>query len=100
MYHENGVIIVPNVVVKGDKAKVLYNGVLKNTGANPIYLQVGFGDTWNETQGIEMRKGDEGFEAEIPIKSDEQLKLAFRDSNNLWDNNNGKSYSFEVQGRL
>lgn len=100
MYYENGVIVNPNVIVKGDKATVLYNGILKDSGADTVYLHVGFGNTWTDTKDIEMRKSKEGFEAEIPIKSDEQLKLAFKDCAGNWDNNSGRNYSFEVQGRL
>ncbi|MDP4181562.1 MAG: carbohydrate-binding protein [Bacillota bacterium] len=100
MYYENGVIIAPNVLVKGDNASVIYKGILSNSGAGSVYMHVGYGDKWENTKDLKMRKSDEGFEADIEIASDQPIKFAFKDCANNWDNNSGRNYTFEVQSRL
>ncbi|HEX9061953.1 MAG TPA: carbohydrate-binding protein [Clostridia bacterium] len=100
MYYENGVIIKPNVVANGDEATIMYNGLLSNSGADSVYLHVGYGSDWDNAQYQKMERTGEGFETTIPIKSSEQLKLAFKDSAGNWDNNSGRNYAFEVQTRM
>jgi hypothetical protein len=51
MYYQNGVVIVPNVIVKGDEASISYKGVLSNSGADSIYMRIGYGENW-KTQKI------------------------------------------------
>ena len=99
MYFDNGVVVVPNVIVKGDKASVLYKGILKCSGADEVYMHAGYGEFWDNASDIRMRKSGEGFEAELSINTDKPLKLAFKDSANNWDNNSGRNYTFEVQSR-
>lgn len=100
IYNESGVIITPNVVAKGDRACVLYRGILNNSGADAVYMHVGYGDRWENTSDIRMKKTAQGFEAGLDVTDDRPLKLAFKDSANHWDNNSGRNYTFEVQSRL
>lgn len=99
MYHENGLVVVPNVLVKGDKASVIYKGILKESGADSIFMHVGYGDKWEGKMDIKMRKTEDGFETTLPIMTDSPLKLCFRDSADNWDNNSSRNYTFEVQSR-
>lgn len=99
IYHENGVVVVPNVIVKGDHASVHYKGILTNSGADVVYMHSGYGEFWDNTNDVQMKRTDDGFEAALPIFTDKPLKLAFRDSANNWDNNTGRDYTFEVQSR-
>jgi hypothetical protein len=98
-YPQNGVIIKPNVLAEGDNATVLYKGLLYHSGAQHVIMHAGYGESWNETKDIRMNKTSEGFEASIPVTSHDNLKLAFKDCANNWDNNAGRNYSFEVQNR-
>lgn len=100
MYYENGVFVTPNVLVNGDNASITYKGILNNSGANSVIMRVGFGDNWENISDIEMKKTNDGFEAALPIYSDKNVKLAFKDSANNWDNNGGRNYTFEVQARM
>jgi len=99
MYYKNGLIVTPNVLAEGDKATVIYKGILKESGADEIYMHVGFGEHWHNTQDIKMKKTSEGFETVLPITYDLPLKVAFRDNANNWDNNSSRDYTFEVQSR-
>ena len=98
-YFENGVVVTPNVLVKGDKASVAYKGILKESGADTVYMHVGYGENWKNNQDIKMKKTKEGFETELPIITDLPLQIAFRDSADNWDNNSSKNYTFEIQSR-
>lgn len=99
IYYENGVIVTPNVIVKGDRASVLYKGILKNSGADEVYMHTGYGEFWDNAGDVKMKRTEEGFEAVLPISTDKPLKLAFKDSADNWDNNCGRNYTFEVQSR-
>lgn len=97
IYYENGVVVTPNVLAKGDRASVVYKGILKESGAETVYMHAGYGENWKHLQDIKMKKTKEGFETELPITTDLPLKLAFRDSADNWDNNSNQNYTFEVQ---
>ena len=97
IYKENGVVVTPNVLVKGDTASVVYKGVLKESGADTVYMHAGYGENWRSLQDIKMKKTKTGFETELPITMDLPLQLAFRDSADNWDNNSSRNYTFEVQ---
>lgn len=99
MYYKNGVIITPNVLAEGDKATVTYKGLLYNSGAERVYMHVGYGDKWNKGTDIQMTKTEDSFEATLPITSNDKLNLAFMDGIGNWDNNSGSNYDFEVQER-
>lgn len=99
MYYENGVIIAPNVIAEGDTATVIYKGILRNSGADAVYLHVGYGDNWRSTRDIQMNRTNDGFEARLPVTEYDRLNLAFKDSAGNWDNNSGRNYRFDVQAR-
>lgn len=99
MYPKNGVVIVPNVLAEGDRATILYEGILHNSGADSVYMHVGYGEDWKNTTDVQMRRTSEGFEGEIQVKSNDKLCMAFKDSAGNWDNNGGRNYTFEVQDR-
>lgn len=90
-------VVTPNVLAEGDVATVVYKGILKDSGADEIFMHAGFGEHWHDPKDIKMKKTEEGFETVLPITSEYPLKLAFRDSANNWDNNSSRNYTFEVQ---
>ncbi|WP_010250562.1 carbohydrate-binding protein [Acetivibrio cellulolyticus] len=98
-YIQNGVIIAPNVLAEGDKATVKYKGLLYNSGADAVYMRMGFGSGWTNETNVKMARTQEGFEAEIPVTSTDKLNLAFKDSASNWDNNSGSNYSFNVESK-
>lgn len=105
MYNNNyitqGVTIKPNVIAEGDKVTLSYNGILVKSGADAIWAHIGYGDgpEWHNTSYVKMAKTSEGFEANITVNESKNLNIAFKDSANNWDNNNGNNYIFNVQTR-
>ena len=95
-YFNNGVIVNPSSLVEGDRAQIIYKGLLFSSGADSVYLRTGFGCEWNNVIDIKMSKTAEGFEATVPVTSRESLNLAFKDSASNWDNNYGSNYTFVI----
>ena len=84
-------------LVENTKVKISYTGNLFNQDTDEVYLHYGFGPNWDNTSDVKMEKTDLGFQAEIELVSDEPLYLCFRNSENVWDNNNGQNYMFHIE---
>lgn len=100
--HENlmggGVYVDPTPITAGQKVTVLYNGLLAKSGADQIYLHVGYGDArhWNHLADIPMTRIGWGWEKTIAMTDDSRFNFCFKDSANNWDNNTGHNWSYEV----
>jgi len=97
-YESNGIVISPAVPAKGETARVVYNGLLAQSGADKVYVHVGFGEDWKRSTDYRMnRSGDGyGFEVQIPVAIANTMNLCFKDNANNWDNNSGENYSYNV----
>jgi hypothetical protein len=95
-YAANGIVISPAHPAKGETVRLVYNGLLKNAGAEKLYVHFGFGDNWDKPLDYRMVRTEAGFEALLPVAADEALRVCFRDAVHNWDNNNGQDYSFDV----
>ncbi|MDR9787773.1 MAG: carbohydrate-binding protein [Peptococcaceae bacterium MAG4] len=78
----------------GNEVTIIYNGLLKNSGADQVYLHYGYGDTdrWYDINTIRMDNTHQGFEKTISMKN-HMLNFCFKDSANNWDNNNGHNWT-------
>lgn len=95
-YLANGVIISPTNPHPGEAVKVSYNGLLSISGASNVHARVGFGFEWQNTQDVQMTRTPVGFEATVTANNHDTLCMAFKDSANNWDNNNGLNYNFNI----
>ena len=91
-YNYNGV--TADAVTK-DSISLTYNGLLARSGADSVYAVCGYGNSWTDQNVIKMSRTGQGFQATIPAK-DPLVNIAFKDSANNWDNNNGQNYTFNV----
>ena len=83
----------PARVRRGDTVKINYQGLLKDSGANEVYLHYGV-DNWHKTNTVQMNRTEDGsFEAEIKADGNHELNLCFKDSAGNWDNNNGSNWT-------
>lgn len=87
-YEKNGV----HVYSGSDRIRVVYDGLLPQSGATDVYARVGFGANWSNLYDYKMHKTSTGFEAVIPIQPGESPQVAFKDCANNWDNNSGENY--------
>lgn len=84
-------------LVENTKVKISYTGSLFNQGSDNVFLHYGFGLNWDNVSDVQMEKTDLGFQAEIELISSDSLNLCFRNSENVWDNNNGQNYIFNIE---
>ena len=52
---------------------------------------------WDNVNDIEMDKTELGFQAEINLLEGDSFNFCFRNENNIWDNNDGKNYIFNLE---
>ena len=95
--------LVKNVFFNTDKlienttVKISYTGTLFQDNSNDVFIHYGFGTNWEDLSEIKMEKTELGFQAELKLLPYETFNFCFRNSSNLWDNNNGLNYIFSIE---
>ncbi|MBR3325538.1 MAG: hypothetical protein IKG14_05815 [Clostridia bacterium] len=84
-------------LVENSTVKISYTGKLYQSDYGKVFVHYGFGEDWHNTNEIEMKKTELGFQAEIDLISTDSLNLCFRTSNNEWDNNENANYTFNIE---
>ncbi|HBF37676.1 MAG TPA: carbohydrate-binding protein [Firmicutes bacterium] len=95
---ENAISWEPTEPRTNDTLNIQYRGLLKESGANEVYLHYGF-DSWNRAVStIKMDKQDDGnFRTTIKAEDAHEMNLCFKDSADNWDNNNGYNWNLPLQ---
>lgn len=96
--YPGGVVVDPTPITAYDEITVLYNGLLAQSGAEQVYLRVGFGDArnWHNISDLRMSRTGWGWVKTLEMPDASRFNFCFRDSANNWDNNNGINWSFEI----
>lgn len=84
-------------LIENTKVKISYTGTLFQDGSDEVYLHYGYGLQWDGVNDIKMEKSELGFQAEIDLIESDSLNFCFRNSNNIWDNNEGNNYIFPIE---
>ena len=84
-------------LIENTKVKISYTGKLFEQESSEVFLHYGFGLNWDNTSEIKMEKTELGYQAEVELMESESLNVCFRNSQNVWDNNDGKNYVFEIE---
>lgn len=96
-YLDQRVDVVPSPSLKDRHATITYDGLLKQSGADKVYLYYGF-DGWNNTCTKEMRREPNGaFNHSVSMKGASECNFCFKDSANNWDTNNGWNWSTDIR---
>ncbi|MDI3534481.1 MAG: hypothetical protein PWQ82_846 [Thermosediminibacterales bacterium] len=95
--NEAPVTVTPTPLTFGDEATVLYNGFLGNQPGE-IYLHKGYGrnDSWKDIEDIKMTKTPRGWKATFKVNDRSRLNMCFKNDRNVWDNNYGHNWSYEI----
>lgn len=95
---EGDVTVAPVPVTFGEDITVQYQGMLARSGAEQVYLHMGYGpaERWQFISDIPMEKVGNTWEAKFEITDDSRLNFCFKDNAGNWDNNNGRNWSLEV----
>ena len=85
-------------LVENSKVKISYTGMLfQDASTEEVSIHYGFGLNWDNVNDIEMDKTELGFQAEINLLEGDSFNFCFRNENNIWDNNDGKNYIFNLE---
>jgi hypothetical protein len=95
-YRQNGITIFPATPHAHDDVKIIYNGLLPQSGAAEVWAHVGYGETWENAHDYPMIKTWHDFETVVPVQPATTLNIAFKDCAGNWDNNSGNNYSFVI----
>lgn len=80
-----------------DVIRINYRGLLRNAGAQEVYLHYGL-DGWDTAvKTIPMQKRDDVFTAEIAANGARVVNFCFKDAAGNWDNNNGENWVVRLQ---
>jgi hypothetical protein len=94
---QNAVLFDTDDLIEGRTAKLIYKGTLAEQGAEEVYIHFGFGLLWDNLQEVKLTKVEDGFEANIEMKSFDSINFCFRDDKNNWDNNEGQNFSTPIK---
>ena len=84
-------------LIENSKVKISYTGKFFQENSEKVFIHYGFGLNWDNVNEIEMNKTELGFQTEIELLGRNTFNLCFRNSNNEWDNNDGKNYCFNLE---
>lgn len=84
-------------LTQNSKVKISYTGKLFQDNSQEVYIHYGFGLLWENLNEVKMEKTDLGFQAEIDLIDKETFNFCFKNELNIWDNNDGKNYIFELE---
>jgi hypothetical protein len=94
---QDEVFVEPHTARQGENMSINYRGLLRNSGADSLYLHYGF-DHWHNPQTVQMNRTDDGlFRSEIRATGSQEINFCFKDSASNWDNNNGYNWNIQLQ---
>ncbi len=96
--YPQGVVVDPTPITAGEEITVLYYGLLARSGADQVFMRVGYGDAgdWRDVKDLKMSRTGWGWVKTLEMPDDSRFNFCFRDSADNWDNNNGMNWSFEI----
>jgi hypothetical protein len=96
-FNDDRVSLEPAPVKSGDTVHINYTGLLRNSGADEVYLHYGL-DGWKDSGTVKMEKmHNDTFGAEIKVNANQEINFCFKDSASNWDNNNGWNWKADIQ---
>jgi hypothetical protein len=95
----DSVKVEPTPITTGENVTIEYDGLLKESGANEVYLHagIGTGDEWQDVKTIKMNETPHGAcKTTVRLNTTQRFNFCFKDNAEHWDNNNGQNWSYEV----
>ena len=81
----------------GSTIKISYIGKFFQDGSEKVFINYGFGNSFENAIEKEMSKTELGFQIEIELIDNETFNFYFKNENDDIDNNDEKNYVFEVE---
>lgn len=81
----------------GDTVQINYHGLLKESGADSVFLHYSF-NSWNSPANtVKMERIGDRFSTEVKAHGNRELNFCFKDSAANWDNNSGVNWTMHLQ---
>lgn len=96
MYEQNGIFLSKQKMSADDEVIIGYKGLLLTSGAQQVYMRVGYGEMWEDCEEMPMLFSDGMFKMKMRLKREGNMGIVFRDPANNWDNNSGQNYNFKI----
>ena len=84
-------------LVENSKVKISYTGELFQNASTDVSIHYGFGSNWDNIADAKMEKTELGFQIEVELISGDTFNFCFYNENNVWDNNCGNNYVFQIE---
>ena len=84
-------------LIENSNVKISYTGKFFQDNSEEVFIHYGFGINWDSISDVKMEKTELGFQAEINLLEGDSFNFCFRNENNIWDNNDGKNYIFNLE---
>ncbi|MHB8171943.1 MAG: carbohydrate-binding protein [Thermincolia bacterium] len=94
MHHD--IAIQPQSPRSGELVKITYTGILAQSGAEQVFLHLGYGPSWHDATDLPMQRAPEGWRRVFPVQYGTKLNFCFKDGASNWDNNNGQDWSVNI----
>lgn len=96
-FEDNRISWNPAPASPGDTVQISYHGLLKDSGADSVFMHYSF-DSWNsQPNTIQMNRIGDKFAAEVKANGNHELNFCFKDSAANWDNNSGANWIMHLQ---
>lgn len=97
VFIDGRIALKPMPVYQGRRASVKYKGLLAQSGAQKVYMHVGYGQDWGKGTDVPMSYvGGQCWQSDMTIDGTDRLNFCFRDNGGNWDNNWGMNWSVEI----
>jgi len=84
-------------LLQNSTVKISYTGELFENDSEEVFIHYGFGLNWDNLSEIKMERTELGFQTELQLLESDTFNFCFRNSNNVWDNNNNANYVFDLE---
>lgn len=83
-------------LIQNNNFTLKYSGQLFKNNSEEIFIVYGYDKDWKNTTEQKMEKQQDCFSANISIQEFNELNFCFKNSLNIWDNNNGIDYHLPI----
>ena len=83
-------------LIQNNNFTLKYSGELFKNNSDEVFIVYGYDDDWKNTTEQKMNKQKDCFSVDINIQEFTKFNFCFKNSSNIWDNNNNSDYHLPI----
>lgn len=83
-------------LIQNNNFTLKYSGQLFQNNSEEVFIVYGYDKDWKNTTEQKMEKQQDCFSVNINIQEFDKFNFCFKNSLNIWDNNNGSDYHLPI----